>query len=357
MDRLLGAAVLTGAALEASVSAEDWRWLAVPITGLVLAGGVLVRRSHPDAVFVSLLIGSAFDVLARVVGVNVSSAAAAAGTLLLLYSLARYGRPPRYLYQLTVVTALSIGLQIWDGDSLRSAAVVIVLVGVVAGVGAGMRLRHTRQVARLERLRRDERAHLARDLHDVIAHCISAIAMRADAGASVAASNPEGARRALEDIHATARESLNDIRQVIGILRDPNAPEGERTTTAPDLRDLMQMTTSTLPSVVVTVPQDLDIVPLAASRALYRIAQEAVTNARRHALDVSVIDVRVERVRTGLRLTVHDDGRPVSLHREGHGLTGMRERVELLGGTISAGRDPYGGWAVKTEVPLRGSAW
>jgi signal transduction histidine kinase len=88
---------------------------------------------------------------------------------------------------------------------------------------------------------------------------------------------------------------------------------------------------------------------------VYRIAQEAVTNARRHARGATRIDVKVSIAGERVRLTVHDDGAAGSAGEPGYGITGMTERAELLGGTCSAGRDPEGGWTVTAELPVTGA--
>lgn len=355
-DLGLAACVVVASAIEAALAKPGWATLIVPVSGLLIGALLLVRRRQPDAVFVGLVVAVSIEFAAVALDARWTAGAAAAGALVLIYSLARYGRLPRSLLHVGALTILNVAIELAKGASAGVIVAVIALITVVAAIGYLVRRRMQRRDEWVASQLVDERARIARDLHDVIAHYISAIAMKADAAASVADVNPHAAVHALEQIRGAAREALNDVRQVIGILRHEDGTDADAIAT-PDLRSLAELATSDDgPAVEIVVGDSLHTVPLAASRALYRVAQESVTNARRHADDAQHVRVRVERSGEIVRLTVHDDGRPTTQQREGFGLRGMRERIGLLGGSLAAGPDPAGGWSVTAIVPVRRAA-
>ena len=219
---------------------------------------------------------------------------------------------------------------------------------------AGARLRELDQVKLLERER------LARDLHDTVAHHVSAIAIRAQAGLATAASHPDAATDALRVIEAEASRALAEMRAMVRVLR--RRPAGRRPgARAARVADLEQLAgrRPRRPGVDVGVSGDLDDLPPSVGAAIYRLAQESVTNARRHARHATRIEVRVAADDTSVRLRVSDDGdtgavRPAA--PPGYGLIGMIERADLLGGTCEAGPDPDRGWTVTAVLPRTGAA-
>jgi signal transduction histidine kinase len=360
LDRGIAATIVVGCALQAVLSPARWAWVAVPAFGVVVSGLVLLRRTRPDLIIVAFLISNVCDLAALHWDTQWTGSASVLGAVVLMYSLGRYGLWPQWLWHAALIVVLSEVIELpIAADKATSASwttrefvgdAIIQAFFVTSVVGAGWVVRHQaeRRAHEAEQQRVHERQQLARDLHDVLAHCISAIALRADAAVAVAANNPDAAKQALEQIRDTARQSLTEVRLLIGILRE------EQTTSPnpqPDLRFLDTLATLEHPAVVIEQEADIDGVPLATSRALYRIAQEAVTNVRRHARDATTIRIKTEHDVNGLRLTVHDDGRTTGHTREGFGLRGMRERVELLDGSFAAGVDPYGGWTVTAIVP------
>jgi signal transduction histidine kinase len=360
LDRGIAATIVVGCVLQAVLSSARWAWVAVPAFGVVAGGVVLLRRTRPDLIIVAFLISNLCDLAALHWDTQWTESASVLGAVVLMYSLGRYGRWPQWLWHTALIVVLSEVVELVtaaDNGTLATRAgrdlvvdAIIQAFVVASFVGAGWAVRHQaeRRAREAEQQRLNERQQLARDLHDVLAHCISAIAMRADAAVTVAATNPDAAKLALEQIRDTARKSLTEVRSLIGILR-------EKQTTSPnpqpDLRSLDTLATLDHPAVVIEHGANIDKVPLATSRALYRIAQEAVTNVRRHARNATTIRIKTEHDINGLRLTVHDDGRTTGHTREGFGLRGMRERVELLDGSFAAGVDPYGGWTVTAVIP------
>ncbi|TGO06136.1 two component sensor kinase [Serinibacter arcticus] len=223
------------------------------------------------------------------------------------------------------------------------------------------------RAARLERERDQqaviavaaERARIAREMHDVVAHSLSIVVAQADGGRYIAAQDPEAAARVLETISTTGRGALRDMRRILGVLRDgdssPTAPQPD----AADVATLVeQVRSSGVPVELVRsgAPQEL---PTGMGLAVYRICQEALTNVMKHAGPVQRLHVRVDLAfHPGwLVVQIDDDGRGAGAGSDaadgsGHGLIGMRERVALYGGTLTAGPRPGGGYRVNAAFPL-----
>lgn len=230
------------------------------------------------------------------------------------------------------------------------------IVGGSFALGAAMRFRERGRLRALDEVRLLERERLARDLHDTVAHHVSAIAVRAQAGLAVAPLRPEAATEALAVIEAEASRTLAEMRTIVRVLR-----RGEDPVDAPNrgLADVALLADGgdAGPAVRVALEGDADDVAPSVGAAVFRIAQEAVTNARRHARGARCVDVRVRVDPDAVRLDVRDDGEPVTrAPGEGYGLAGMRERAALLGGTCSAGPRPDGGWTVTAALPRTGPA-
>jgi signal transduction histidine kinase len=220
-------------------------------------------------------------------------------------------------------------------------------------LGFALRFRARARLRELDRAKLMERETLARDLHDTVAHHVSAIAIRAQAGLAVAEVNPDAAKDALRVIEAEASKTLAEMRSMVRVLRQGEAPE---LTPGKSLADIEQLAHEEVagPRVDVRVAGDTASIPPTVAAAVYRMAQESVTNARRHARGASVIDVVVEADHGGVRLTVTNDGEVVPATTPGYGITGMMERASLLGGTCQSGRAPGGGWVVTAVLPRVG---
>lgn len=240
------------------------------------------------------------------------------------------------------------------GDVLGGLAIL----GASLALGVAMRYRARSRQRALDEVRLLEREQLARDLHDTVAHHVSAIAVRAQAGLAVAPHRPEAATEALAVIEAEASRTLAEMRTIVRALRrdepgaDVDAPQRRLADVA-----LLADDAGPGPSVRVTVAGDVDAVAPSVGAAVYRIAQEAVTNARRHARSPRLVRVHAAVDGDVVRLVVTDDGEPPArASGEGYGLAGMRERAALLGGTCEAGPAPDGGWAVTATLPRTGPA-
>ncbi|WP_432877675.1 sensor histidine kinase [Kribbella sp. CA-245084] len=210
---------------------------------------------------------------------------------------------------------------------------------------------------RAERERLQERARIARELHDVVAHHLSVVVVRADSAPHRLADVPESVREEFTEIANAARVSLTEMRRVLRLLREPveQPPMGELGPQPGlvELADLVESTCRAGADVRLTgeVPTGFDqTVELTA----YRVVQEALSNAVRHAPHAAV---EVSVIRTGgeLEVTVHNTkppGSPTPAPGSGHGLTGMRERAALVDGTVSAAPTPEGGYLVQAIIPI-----
>ena len=206
----------------------------------------------------------------------------------------------------------------------------------------------------------EERLRIARELHDVVAHTMATINVQAGAAAHVAAERPDAAVDALQAIKVASREGLRELRAILNVLRQADEPDS--TQPAPGLAQLDDLVDGTrragLPTTL-TVTGDRRPLPAAADLAAYRIIQESLTNAIRHAGPASAA-VSLSYADAELTLTVADDGRGPGADPAGsgggHGLAGMRERAAMFGGEVRAGPEPGGGFAVRATLPLRGGS-
>jgi len=201
-----------------------------------------------------------------------------------------------------------------------------------------------------------ERTMIAREMHDIIAHSLSVMVTLADAAALKVATSPQQATDTMERVSEVGRQALGDSRRVLGILHgDATGPLTPQPGVA-DLAALVRQVEHDGLEAHLTVDGLPDAVPAAAGLTAYRIAQEATTNALRHAPDATRLDISVTITRTLLTLDVHDNGRArtasVATDSGGHGVSGMRERATAYGGTVTAGPAPCGGWRVLAELPL-----
>jgi signal transduction histidine kinase len=210
----------------------------------------------------------------------------------------------------------------------------------------------------------EERLRIAQELHDVVAHSMSVIAVQAGVGAHVVDEQPEQAKSALEAISSTSRGTLNEMRRLLGVLRDDNGVRSH--VPAHGLADLTSLVEDVRAA---GVPATLHVEGTAAlihpgvELSAYRVVQEALTNVIKHAGKPTRVDVTVRRLPGSLTVEVIDDGRGLaarssdvrsdgsSANGSGHGLIGMRERVELWGGELSVGPAPGGGYRVKALLP------
>jgi signal transduction histidine kinase len=267
------------------------------------------------------------------------------------------------------------------GESLREFAGSVYGLGVVVGLPLllGLVIRTTRELSRqaeeraAERQRRQEsesraaraaeRTAIARELHDVVAHHVASMVLRVGVARHVL---PELDRRVgdvFDDVHRTGTAALADLRRLVAVLRDPDAARGDAALTAIDpsalpaaLDGAVEMARRTGLVIDAEIADAVGAIDAVRGLAVLRLTQEALTNVAKHAGPAARVRLRVDVTDGDLRWEVSDDGGgpdaipPPAPPGGGHGLTGMRERVEVLGGRLEAG--PHGGgWTVRTVLP------
>lgn len=228
----------------------------------------------------------------------------------------------------------------------------VLMLVIAIGTGLYFRARDNERASQLAAsvaaAQNSERLALARELHDVVAHYVTAIVVHAQAGQI----NRDAAEQVLPTIEASGYEALTAMRRLVGTLRDgePSGPAAS-SSLVDDVRSLARE--SGLP---VRLSFDLqDAVPQELARSVLRLVQESLTNTQKHAAAVSSVDLSLSSSDGVLHLNVLDDGIASGVPvggSGGYGLVGMRERVELLGGTFSAGRREPTGWTVRADLPI-----
>ncbi len=348
-------AVVTVVAVLEGVLHED---LPLPVLSVVLtvvlAPLLLWRRTHPLTV-----VATAFGAVTVVDIALIASDAPALDMytmlylVLLPYSLFRWGSGREAVAGLAIilVPATMSLLVSWAGVADAISGVAVLMSDFA--LGWAVRSQHSARERRLEQVKAEERVLLARELHDTVAHHVSAIAIHAQAGRALAASSPSAPIEALEVIEVEASRTLAEMRAIVRVLRT-EAPVDY--TPQPGVADLERLAGASPagPRVRVTVSGDLAALPAAIDAAVFRIAQEAVTNALRHARNATLIDVRVAGDQSTVSLIVRDDGEPGTADpapEAGYGLAGMVERALLLGGACRAGPCRGLGWAVTARLP------
>ena len=334
----------TGVATGVLALARDRGRTRTAVAGVVVTGAaavVAVATGQPTqptiAPTIALLVLGAACV--RTESVRSSLIVAVAGAVVLL---AGHLTTPSYVASLVSLDAL-----LW---------------GAALGAGLWLRTLDARRRDAIAAVRREERLDMARELHDVVAHHVTGMILQAQAAQLVAGERPEAAQPALAVIESAGTEALAAMRRVVEVLRSDD-DAAERRPGPEQLGDLVQRFAATGPSVTLRLPDGpkaADWTPEVAT-AVYRIVQEALTNVARHAPDARHVSVAVEERPATLTVEVTDDAPgepPRSTAGGGHGLLGMRERVEALGGTLDAGPVPSGGWAVSATLPKgsRGAA-
>ncbi len=351
---MLVGALMVAALLE-GVFRDDvaWRPL-VTVVAIALAPVLLWRRTKPLACVVVVFgTGLVLGLASLAVGVPVGGLVTMIYVLVLVYALVRWGSGREIVIGLSVVLLTAVVNTVADYTGPAEVIGGFAILLAAAAGGAAFRYRAESWRRALDQIRNQERVGLARELHDVVAHHVSAIAVQAQAGRTMAGQRPEAALEALSVIEGEASRTLAEMRAMVRVLRDAAAAEYAPQPVVSDLMSLARH--DPVPVVDVELVGDLAGLPLQVDAAIYRLAQEALTNALRHARNASRVEIRLAEGAGRLRLRVTDDGQidPARPASHGFGLLGMTERVQLLGGTLRAGPAPEGGWAVDAELPTQ----
>ncbi|MGW9269714.1 histidine kinase [Microbacterium sp. NPDC055599] len=199
-----------------------------------------------------------------------------------------------------------------------------------------------------------DRVRIARELHDVVAHHVSVMGVQAGAARLVLAQDPARAAEILSGVEGSARDAIHELRQLLETLRTPGGEtaDGASTLGLDDIAELAEASTAAGLPTAYTVVGTPTAVPSVVAVNLYRIAQESLTNARRHAGPGATADVRVRYDDDGVEVEVVNTGRAIAQLRPGLGQLGMRERATASGGTLEVAPRPPGGLRVRARVPL-----
>jgi signal transduction histidine kinase len=361
------ALLLLGFSLSTLTSSESHAGVAGVVFSVLLNAPLVLRRRAPVAVFavVMLLCGAQLLFVDEFIAAN-------AAALVALYTLVVYA--PRRLAAIGFAVTLAGAVPyatLFDNPSSSDALVTWLLLAgqIVLAAALGDRTRtrlgdraRLEERARLLAAERDqqatiaaaaERARIARELHDVVAHSLSVVIAQADGGRYAAEQDPDQAKAALHTIATTAREAQAEMRRALGILREqPGAPFRPQPGVG-DLPTLIARTREAGLAVELTETGVAGDLPPAAAVTLYRVAQEALTNVLKHAGPGAKSTVTLRWEPDRVTLIVRDDGSGAAASDDGRGagLVGMRERVEPRGGTLTTGPHPDGGFEVRAEIP------
>jgi signal transduction histidine kinase len=348
------------------------------LIGLGMAAALIARRHAPIAVFATvsalallqLVVASAvpagydlalFVAMAAVVTHTRTLWPALVAGAVVTAGLATISVRDIVLYDdwaLTPLTAVANLLTVW------AACAALWLLAFVVRVGRDRAVTARRERAHLAMLAEaDERAFIARELHDVVAHSLAVMIAQADGASYVVERNPAAAREAMRTVAGTGREALDDMHRIVAVLRGSTGTEtgdDRRPHGLAELEALAARARTAGVGVVVKVEGETGALSAADELTVYRIVQESLTNVLRHAGPGAEAEVRL-RVGDGrAELEIGDDGggRPADVHAGGgNGLLGMRERLAVHGGEFSAGpRDPGPGWQIRAVLTIKGAA-
>ncbi|MGW5121105.1 sensor histidine kinase [Streptomyces noursei] len=359
------------------------------VTTVVLAalacGALVLRRRLPRTV---LAVTGALTIVELVAQSNAPRAPVAGAAVIALFTVASHtDRPTTWrIGALTCVVltaaAMFFGHRAWYAQENLA---IFAWTGMAAAAGDAVRSRRAyvdairERAERAERTREEEarrqvaeeRLRIARELHDVVAHHIALVNVQAGVASHVMDNRPDQAKQALAHVREASRSALEELRATVGLLRqsdDPKAP----TEPAPGLGVLDQLVDgfvrAGLPVALELPPGPQPALPASVDLTAYRVVQEALTNVHKHAGDGARAAVRIVRTEGALTVTVQDDGRGAGAHAAGaagegavpeggggHGLIGMRERVQALRGTVVTGPRAAGGFQVRVTLPLGGA--
>lgn len=373
-DTCLAVALLVAFVVPSDLAAEGDVVVSLAFSTALIAC-LPLRRRAPVTVFavVSVLCLVQLALLDTIVAGDVVA-------LIALYTVVAYGAPAWVAAAATACAVVGAGLAAtrWDPSAenvswVETVSSTVVSVLLAAALGAWQRSRRAqlealRQRNRLLAIERDqqaavgaalERSRIARELHDVIAHSLAVMVAQADGAAAGAQRRPADAVAALRTIGDTGREALGQMRRLLGVLRDEAGPPGARAP-QPGVSELdglvAQVVRAGVPARLAvsgaqrTLPRTVDV-------ALYRLAQEALTNVVKHGRNVSRVDVNLRYGEDRVELLVRDDGEDAPApDGGGHGVVGMRERLALHDGTLTVGPQDGGGFAVRATIPTERSA-
>lgn len=343
---------------------------------------MLWRRKNPDLIALVIIPAHLIQLFGQF-GPSLANVA----VLIMLYTVAAYGRERlRDAWLFVGIFAAIMAAVYWASARISSPLdamtqvlpPAVMLVSLVAASWAIGTVVRTRVLVRTTELRASrveqqqheqaivlaatqERQRLAREMHDVVAHSLAVIVVQADGGAYAATmdGDPEQrlatAARALQTIRTTAQESLVETRRLVGVLREGQGPELAPAASLTDLQGLVDGLVAAGRDVRLEVSGDIGLRRLlspAMELAVFRIVQEALTNAVKHAGDQAAVRVRIHHAPAGISIQIRDNGHGATTSDGlGHGLVGMRERVAAFGGSMNARNHITGGFVIEAFLP------
>ncbi|MFT6812145.1 MAG: signal transduction histidine kinase [Gammaproteobacteria bacterium] len=297
------------------------------------------------------------------------------GVVIALYAIGAHSAGPHRtnaLWTISVALALlfitGVAVGELDVGSFVSSTVILVTAFVL---GDNLRRRREKADSLIERAERAEREHaliaqqqisaertrIARELHDVVAHSVSVMVIQAAAARRNLAASPDVATVALDNIEATGRQAMNELRGILGVLRSNSggsADDVDGRAPQPSMAEVATLIESAgdLP-LTHSITGDLDDLSASVTLTGYRTLQEALTNVRRHAGPVTDVRLTIEHADGHLSIVVTDDGRGAAADDlgPGYGIAGMHERAMAVAGSVTAGPQPGGGWQVHIALP------
>jgi signal transduction histidine kinase len=331
------------------------------------------RRGHPQAVLAVTFAAGLVQVTAATADGMITIARPDfydLGIIIAIYAAVTYGtRRTRMFAVVAGIGGAAIGAILWLGfrmsTSNQAAGLFALFAPVLLAWAIGTTVRTRRAylaglVERTERLERErealalvavaqERERIARELHDIVAHGVSLMVVQSDgAEAAIQQENLAEVRKAIAAIGRTGRDALTELRLLLGMLRSDHELEGPQ----PGTDQLEDLIASVPAKVRLSIEGPLRELPQGLALAAFRIVQEALTNTIKHAGPDASADVRLSYSSSALEVEVTDDGHGMtSPDTTGHGLIGMRERVAMFGGTLTAGPRQDGGFRVRALLP------
>ena len=340
----------------------------------VASAATFFRRTRPiPALAAATTLGFAYWVL------DYPNGGAAFAIVVLLYSAAAHIDDRRsssrvlIVFTVTLLTVLGLGYW-WDGeDEVTIGLIVFNLIGFQLAWLVGDSVRHRRkrfeelehQVKESKQQNREqtaraleaERARIARELHDTVAHSMSVVIVQAEGAQRLLKTNPDASEQALRVITDVARKNLADIRGTVAALRSHGEAHEDLapTPTLSDVDQLIEQCRRSGLDVTMSVEGGKRELPTMVELSGYRILQESLTNTMKHGGPTAAADITIAYEPNALHIRVRDDGRGAASEptpeTAGHGIIGMRERVELFGGELAAGPLPGGGFGIDARIP------
>lgn len=368
-DVVLAAVITLGGQLELASSGQvGWHGL---LPGMLLFGQTAPVAARRLAPAMAAAVGAAALAIEALASVPTNTLSGLVAALVLLYSLGRHAAG----WKLVVVTtftgvALAVHMVWLSGLQIGDLAFAVIFGAAAWLTGRAMRRREQDRrraadearderaaaAAALDAAVADERARIARELHDVVAHGMGVMVVQAAAAEQLLNEDPDSARVPLSAVRQTGQQALAEMRRLLGLLRDGGTAEGlEAQPGLQQLPGLVDRLREAGMAVTFTVTGEPTLVPPGQQLCAYRIVQEALTNSLKHAGGAPAI-VELQYRADALAVRVHNSAgtrTPEASNGAGHGLVGMRERVRLYGGTLQAGSRPDGSFLVDAILPTR----